>query len=376
MGIFGALTTAVAGMRAQAFALQNISGNIANSQTTAFKRMDTSFEDLIPDGAPNQQLSGNVVANSSSTNTVQGDIQSASISTYMAINGQGFFVVEKPTGFTDNRPSFAGVDQYSRRGDFQIDKSGYLVNRRWLLPDGHPDRLHDRQPDRQRPDDAAIPERLLARSSDNHSSVPSQPGEPIRRRRTATPSVVGSELLNQSNFSANPVVGAATAAKLIGSGATLSADAAAVVTGSGPYSSREVPVGGTLDITLGATTPITITAGDDMPRRSCPTSIRRNRQYRCASLDTSTGNLVLTGTDTVSNINIDGTASTLTVLGELGLSGGITNATNLLTQSAASSGQTLTFTVGYNPPAAPTNPPLLDDMFGTARRSGRDDRVS
>ena len=49
MGIFGALTTAVTGMRAQSFALENISGNIANSQTTAFKRMDTSFVDLIPD---------------------------------------------------------------------------------------------------------------------------------------------------------------------------------------------------------------------------------------------------------------------------------------------------------------------------------------
>ena len=37
MGIFGALTTAVTGMRAQSFALENISGNIANSQTTALQ---------------------------------------------------------------------------------------------------------------------------------------------------------------------------------------------------------------------------------------------------------------------------------------------------------------------------------------------------
>ena len=43
MGIFGALTTAVGGMRAQSFALENVSGNIANSQTTAFKRIDTSL---------------------------------------------------------------------------------------------------------------------------------------------------------------------------------------------------------------------------------------------------------------------------------------------------------------------------------------------
>ena len=97
MGIFGALTTAVSGMRAQSFALENISGNIANSQTTAFKREDTSFEDLIPDEIPAKQLSGNVIATSRSTNNVQGDIQNASVGTYMAINGDGFFVVEKPS---------------------------------------------------------------------------------------------------------------------------------------------------------------------------------------------------------------------------------------------------------------------------------------
>ena len=128
MGIFGALTTAVTGMRAQSFALENISGNIANSQTTAFKRVDTSFEDLIPDNLPTKQLAGNVVATSRSTNNVQGDIQNASVSTYMAINGQGFFVVEKPTSFADNVPVFDGVDLYTRRGDFATDKSGFLVN--------------------------------------------------------------------------------------------------------------------------------------------------------------------------------------------------------------------------------------------------------
>ena len=49
MGIFGAMTTAVGGLRAQSYALENISGNIANSQTTAFKRVDTSFSDLVSD---------------------------------------------------------------------------------------------------------------------------------------------------------------------------------------------------------------------------------------------------------------------------------------------------------------------------------------
>ena len=46
----------------------------------------------------------------------------------MAINGDGFFSVQKPGGFSDNAPVFDGVDRYTRRGDFQLDKSGYLVN--------------------------------------------------------------------------------------------------------------------------------------------------------------------------------------------------------------------------------------------------------
>ncbi len=128
MGIFGALTTAVGGLRAESYALENISGNIANSQTTAFKRIDTSFLDLIPSTGLTNQLSGSVTTSSRSTNTVQGDVQSASVATYMAINGSGFFSVQKPGTFTDGAPVFDGVDRYTRRGDFQIDKSGYLVN--------------------------------------------------------------------------------------------------------------------------------------------------------------------------------------------------------------------------------------------------------
>jgi flagellar hook protein FlgE len=128
MGIFGALNTAVGGMRAQSYALQNISGNIANSQTVGFKREDTSFMDLIPDDIPSNQVAGGVIASSRPTNSVQGDIQNATVGTYMAINGSGFFVVEKPASFTDNNPVFDGVDLYTRRGDFSLNKDGYLVN--------------------------------------------------------------------------------------------------------------------------------------------------------------------------------------------------------------------------------------------------------
>ena len=98
MGIFGALTVAVTGMRAQSFALENISGNIANSQTTAYKRLDTSFEDMVTSSIPGTQTAGTVVARSRSTNNAQGDIQNASTSTFMAVNGDGYFVAAKPTG--------------------------------------------------------------------------------------------------------------------------------------------------------------------------------------------------------------------------------------------------------------------------------------
>jgi len=128
MGIFGALTTAVGGLRSQSYALENVSGNIANSQTTAFKRVDTSFLDLIPQTSSTQQLAGGVTTQSRSTNSVQGDVQTASVATFMAINGAGFFAVQKPGTFTDGTPVFDGVDRYTRRGDFQLDKSGYLVN--------------------------------------------------------------------------------------------------------------------------------------------------------------------------------------------------------------------------------------------------------
>ena len=128
MGIFDALTTAVAGLQAQSFALQNISGNIANSQTTGYKETDTSFQDLVSQAALNQQTADGVIANSVATNTVQGTINSTQVSTDMAINGDGWFVVAQPTGFTDNQPIFSGVTDFTRAGNFQLNANGNLVN--------------------------------------------------------------------------------------------------------------------------------------------------------------------------------------------------------------------------------------------------------
>jgi flagellar hook protein FlgE len=128
MGIFGALTTAVSGLAAQSFALENISGNIANSQTAGFKRIDTSFLDLIPDSSTNRQLAGSVTAQSRATNSVQGQVTATGVPTNMGINGSGYFIVQQAIGSSDNQPTFSSVNYYTRRGDFTIDANGYLVN--------------------------------------------------------------------------------------------------------------------------------------------------------------------------------------------------------------------------------------------------------
>src|SRR3977135_4523761 len=129
MGIFDALNTSVAGLQAQSFALQNISGNIANAQTTGFKGIGTSFVDLVPDSTnPDRQVAGGVTAYAQATVPSQGTVSASTVGTYMAINGDGFFSVQKATGSVDNAPVFNGVTDYTRRGDFQVNANGNLVN--------------------------------------------------------------------------------------------------------------------------------------------------------------------------------------------------------------------------------------------------------
>jgi len=129
MGLFDALTNSVSGLQAQAYAMQNISGNIANSQTIAYKSIDTSFEDLLPGSqVASQQVGGGVYASSLTTNSLQGQIQTAASPTDMAINGDGYLIVQSPASFNGTTPVFSGATSYTRRGDFQLNASGYLVN--------------------------------------------------------------------------------------------------------------------------------------------------------------------------------------------------------------------------------------------------------
>src|SRR6476660_5702747 len=82
MGIFDALNTSVGGLQAQSFALQNISGNIANASTAGYKGISTAFEDLIPDSTvSNKQVAGGVTALSQQTITTQGTVLTATAAT-------------------------------------------------------------------------------------------------------------------------------------------------------------------------------------------------------------------------------------------------------------------------------------------------------
>jgi flagellar hook protein FlgE len=128
MGIFGALQTAVAGLRSQSYAMENISGNVANSQTVGYKRMDTSFVDLVIDRPREQAIAGSVRAQSNQAISLQGDILPTGKNTNIAINGSGFISVSQISGFRDGQPVFSENNLFTRRGDFQLDKDGYLVN--------------------------------------------------------------------------------------------------------------------------------------------------------------------------------------------------------------------------------------------------------
>jgi flagellar hook protein FlgE len=129
MGIFDALTTAVGGLQSQSYALQNISGNIANASTVGYKGIDTTFEDLVAQSTtPTSQVAGGVQAFSQQTLTTGGTVSTSTVATNMAINGDGFFSVEKPTSVVDNQPVFNGVTDYTRAGDFQVNANGNLVN--------------------------------------------------------------------------------------------------------------------------------------------------------------------------------------------------------------------------------------------------------
>ncbi|MEM8838785.1 MAG: flagellar hook-basal body complex protein [Pseudomonadota bacterium] len=140
MGVFGALNSAVSGLRAQSFALENISGNIANSQTTGFKRQDTSFAEIVTDGGATQavQNAGSVSAFSRATNDLQGNPIAVDQETFVAISGDGYFIVSEAVDVIDGNTIFNGQDFFTRAGDFNLSGEGFFENGSGYFLQGFP----------------------------------------------------------------------------------------------------------------------------------------------------------------------------------------------------------------------------------------------
>jgi fagellar hook-basal body proteins len=130
MSLSGAMNTAVTGLDVQSKALGNISDNVANVQTTGYKRIDTSFASLITQATARNHEPGGVLSRPLYMNNVQGTIQSTGTITNLAIAGEGMFAVSEKTGVSTvgGSPTFAADPLYTRAGDFSLDSDGYLVN--------------------------------------------------------------------------------------------------------------------------------------------------------------------------------------------------------------------------------------------------------
>ena len=131
-----ALWSGASGMRAQQTNVDVIANNIANVNTTGFKRQRVEFQDLFyditaapgtPAGNQGRSPTGKQIGNGveiSGTPRIfsAGNMEITNISTNMAIEGAGFFQVTLPDG----------TDAYTRAGDFLPDANGELVT-----PDGY-----------------------------------------------------------------------------------------------------------------------------------------------------------------------------------------------------------------------------------------------
>ena len=142
-----------------------------------------------------------MIANSVATNTVQGTIQSTPVSTDMAINGNGYFVVAQPTGRADNQPQFSGVSDYTRAGDFQLNSGGYLVNGAGYYLMGIPIDAATGNPVGSSPQVLQF----------NNDFVPAQATTAIQYQANL-PSSPSSGMIVGTDFEANPLAGAPAAA--------------------------------------------------------------------------------------------------------------------------------------------------------------------
>jgi flagellar hook protein FlgE len=343
MGIFDALTTAVAGLQAQSFALQNISGNVANSETTGYKETDTTFADMVSAASLNQQTTDGVTASSVATNTVQGTIQSTTVATDMAINGSGFFVVSQPTSTSDNQPTFSGVNDYTRAGDFQMNSAGYLVNGAGYYLMGIPVDPTTGNPQ------GSVPQVLQF----NNNFSPAQATTSINYQANL-PSAPTSGEISPSSYANNPVAGA----EIVGTGAAISPDAVATgigtvsnLTDSTTLSSLGFIAGDKITIGDGADTTTYTSTGSDTVGDLIDAINNGASGNATVTASLSGGNLVLTGNNDTASIavGVTPTGGSTAAVSDLGFGGSNNNfePTNLVTQGLSG---TLSLSVGGGTP--------------------------
>jgi len=110
----------LSGLNAAAKSLDVIGNNIANASTVGFKGSTTQFADVYANalnGAGGLSAGIGVKTAAIAQQFTQGNVEASSNPLDIAINGAGFFRIEQ-----------AGVVQYSRNGQFSLDKEGFIVN--------------------------------------------------------------------------------------------------------------------------------------------------------------------------------------------------------------------------------------------------------
>jgi flagellar hook protein FlgE len=118
MSLYGMMRTGVSGMNAQANRLSTVADNIANSDTTGYKRSSAEFSTLVMPTTGGAYNSGGVTTTIRSAISAQGVLQYTTSVSDLAVNGEGFFVVQDPSG----------TPFLTRAGAFVPDAEGRLVN--------------------------------------------------------------------------------------------------------------------------------------------------------------------------------------------------------------------------------------------------------
>jgi flagellar hook protein FlgE len=115
--------SAISGLKASSTAINNISNNIANVNTTGFKSTSITFEDAlyqsINSSSGSEQVGRGTAISSITTDYADGSLETTSSSTDLAISGTGFFIVEDAN---------TGTTYYTRAGSFDLDSDGNLVD--------------------------------------------------------------------------------------------------------------------------------------------------------------------------------------------------------------------------------------------------------